>query len=253
MTHQEISPNLLSTKNTTIESPIKFGLEMQSQQSSFFSVLKRAFDLSFAILIFILISPLLILIAVLIRLDSPGPALFTQERVGAKRRFKNGNYIWEIRNFRVYKFRSMYHNVDQVLHQKHIKAFVNGSLQSAEEGSAKFKLKKDTRITRVGRVLRKTSLDELPQIINIILGEMSLVGPRPVPTYEVAEYEPWHFERLAVLPGVTGLWQVRGRGRVTFDEMMDMDIEYVRNQSFWLDMKLLILTIPAVITGIGAE
>jgi lipopolysaccharide/colanic/teichoic acid biosynthesis glycosyltransferase len=252
MTHQEITPHFSAPEtNPRFISPNN--LSLINQKSSFFHLLKRTFDISIVFLALILISPLLFLIAILIKLDSSGPALFTQERVGAKRKSKQGEYVWEIKNFRIYKFRTMFHKADQSLHRKHIKAYVNGSLRSTEEGNAKFKIKGDSRITRMGRILRKTSLDELPQIINILIGEMSLVGPRPVPTYEVAEYEPWHFERFSALPGVTGLWQVNGRGRVTFDEMISMDIEYVRNQSFWQDIKLLILTIPAVITGIGAE
>jgi lipopolysaccharide/colanic/teichoic acid biosynthesis glycosyltransferase len=108
-------------------------------------------------------------------------------------------------------------------------------------------------VTRVGHILRKTSLDELPQLVNVLKGEMSLVGPRPLPTYEVAEYQAWHRERLAALPGITGLWQVQGRCEVTFEEQVQMDIEYVRKQSLWQDIKILFSTIPAVVSGRGAE
>lgn len=214
---------------------------------------KRVIDLSLSIVILIVLAPVMILIAGLIKLDSAGPVIFRQERVGSRRRKNVGNSTWEIKNFRVYKFRTMFENADQSLHKKHIKAFVDGTLPTEDSENANFKIKKDVRITRVGRILRKTSLDELPQLFNIINGEMSLVGPRPVPTYEVAEYESWHYKRLAALPGVTGLWQVEGRGRVTFDEMMNMDIEYVLNQSLLLDMKILALTVPAVLFGTGAE
>ena len=115
------------------------------------------------------------------------------------------------------------------------------------------KLTDDPRVTRIGRILRRTSLDELPQLFNVLKGEMSLVGPRPVPLYEAAAYVDWHLERLAALPGITGLWQVRGRGRVSFAEMVRMDIAYVRNQSPLLDITLLLSTIPAVMSGRGAE
>ena len=108
-------------------------------------------------------------------------------------------------------------------------------------------------MTKVGHILRKTSLDELPQLVNVLKGEMSLVGPRPLPTYEVAEYQAWHRERLAALPGITGLWQVQGRCEVTFEEQVQIDIEYVRNQSLWQDIKILLSTIPAVVSGRGAE
>ena len=110
----------------------------------------------------------------------------------------------------------------------------------------------DPRVTRIGRILRRTSLDELPQLFNVIRGEMSLVGPRPVPLYEVAAYQPWQRERLAALPGITGLWQVRGRCELSFEDMVRLDVEYIRNQSIWLDFKILSLTIPAVLSGRGA-
>jgi lipopolysaccharide/colanic/teichoic acid biosynthesis glycosyltransferase len=126
-------------------------------------------------------------------------------------------------------------------------------VQASDEGGPKFKLSNDPRVTRVGHILRKTSLDELPQLVNVLKGEMSLVGPRPLPTYEVAEYQAWHRERLAALPGITGLWQVQGRCEVTFEEQVQMDIEYVRNQSLWQDIKILLSTIPAVVSGRGAE
>jgi lipopolysaccharide/colanic/teichoic acid biosynthesis glycosyltransferase len=115
------------------------------------------------------------------------------------------------------------------------------------------KLTNDPRITRIGHLLRKTSLDEIPQFLNVLRGEMSLVGPRPVPTYEVAEYQAWHYQRLAAAPGLTGLWQVTGRGQVSFDEMIEMDIEYVRNKSLWLDLKILVLTVFVVLSGRGAS
>jgi lipopolysaccharide/colanic/teichoic acid biosynthesis glycosyltransferase len=214
---------------------------------------KRILDIVMVIVSLILLLPLFLLIGLLIKFDSPGPIFFVQERVGSRRRSYHGETVWEIHNFRFCKFRSMFHNVDQSIHQAHIKAFVQGTLASSENSDAQFKLANDPRITRVGRILRRTSLDELPQLLNILRGEMSLVGPRPVPPYEVGEYQPWHYERLTALPGMTGLWQVNGRGRVTFEEMMKMDIEYVRNQSMWFDIKLLFLTIPAALFGWGAE
>ena len=142
---------------------------------------KRAIDVFLTIVLLILLIPPMLLIAFLIKLDSAGPILFAQERVGTRRRSAHGSLIWEIRSFRVYKFRSMIHNADQSLHESYIKAFVEGQLEVSNGAGQKFKLTDDPRVTRVGRILRKSSLDELPQLINVIKGEMSLVGPRPVP------------------------------------------------------------------------
>jgi lipopolysaccharide/colanic/teichoic acid biosynthesis glycosyltransferase len=211
--------------------------------------LKRAMDCVLTAVMLLMLLPLLAVVAILIRLDSPGPAIFVQERVGSRRRLHRGQVVWEQMNFRCYKFRSMVRNADQALHQAYIREFTEERLDTGQT----VKLIEDPRITRVGRLLRKTSLDELPQLFNVLKGEMSLVGPRPVPLYEAAAYQDWHRERLAALPGITGLWQVEGRGRTSFSEMVQLDIEYVRNQSLLLDIKLLLFTIPAVLTGRGAE
>ncbi len=230
------------------------GVFNKGNDSPLYYYAKRIMDEVLATLLFVFLSPLMAFVGVLIKLDSPGPALFKQKRVGARRRrSSDGQVVWEFHNFWFHKFRSMYTDADQSIHQEHIKAFVQGSLDTSEADAAKFKLKDDPRITRLGRILRKTSLDELPQLFNVLKGEMSLVGPRPVPTYEVAEYDEWHHERLAALPGITGLWQVKGRGEVTFEEMMDLDIEYVRHSSLLSDIKILFLTIPAVLAGSGAK
>jgi lipopolysaccharide/colanic/teichoic acid biosynthesis glycosyltransferase len=203
-------------------------------------------DVVLASLLLLVLLPLLAFIALVIKLDSPGPVIFVQERVGARRRSHARRTVWEVANFPFYKFRSMVWDANQSAHQAHIQAWM-------EDTARTVKLTEDPRITRVGRLLRRTSLDELPQLINVLKGEMSLVGPRPVPTYEAAAYLDWHRERLAALPGITGRWQVNGRGQVTFTEMVRMDIEYVRNQSPWLDIKILLATIPVVLSGRGAE
>jgi lipopolysaccharide/colanic/teichoic acid biosynthesis glycosyltransferase len=213
-------------------------------------VCKRCLDVALATVMLVLLWPLMLFIAILIKLDTPGPIIFVQGRTGSRRRSRGGRVIWEIRDFSFYKFRSMVHNADPSVHEAYIKAYVRGCVE-ASDGS--FKLTHDPRVTRVGRILRKTSLDELPQLWNVLKGDMSLVGPRPVPTYEVAEYQPWHRERLAALPGITGFWQVKGRCQVSFEEQIRMDIEYIRNWSLWLDVKLLFFTIPAVLSGRGAE
>jgi len=213
---------------------------------------KACLDMAAAVVLLLLLAPVLAVIAIAIKLDSPGPVIFVQERVGARRRSENGKVSWEIRTFPVYKFRSMVCDADQSVHEAYVKAWVDSQVEAAGDGP-KFKLTNDPRVTWVGWFLRKSSLDELPQLVNVLRGEMSLVGPRPVPTYEVAEYQGWHYERLAALPGITGLWQVRGRGNVSFDEMIRMDIDYVYRKSLLLDITILLQTIPAVVSGRGAN
>lgn len=213
---------------------------------------KRLMDLLLGAFLLVALSPLLLLIAILIKLDSRGPAIYVQERVGSRRRRQHGQIVWDVRSFPFFKFRSMFCNADPSVHQQFVREFVNGQAP-AVQAAAKWKLTNDPRVTRFGRILRKTSLDELPQLLNVLRGEMSLVGPRPVPIYELSHYQKSHYERLAALPGLTGLWQVQGRCRVPFEEMMRMDIEYARRCSLWLDLKVLLLTFPAVISGRGAE
>lgn len=228
-------------------------LSAEASEKEIYFVCKRCADLCLAAVLLILLLPLLLLIAVLIKIDSSGPVLFTHERVGAKRLQVRGQARWVVGNFRMHKFRSMVQDADSAMHEAYIRDFVEGRVQPNEKQGGKFKLTNDPRITRIGRVLRRTSLDELPQLLNVLKGEMSLVGPRPVPPYEVACYRPGDHKRLAALPGITGLWQVNGRCRVSFEEMIQMDLEYIRNASLWLDLEILLLTIPAVFCGRGAE
>lgn len=224
------------------------------QKTTIYYLCKRAMDLVITLASLALLAPVMLLIGLAIKLDTPGPIFFRQERIGAKRRQMDGRVLWEVRKFRIYKFRSMVQDADDTLHREHIKHYVQGTLAQREAAAAAFKLGDDPRITRVGKLLRKTSLDELPQLINVLRGEMSLVGPRPVPEYEVLEYrEAWHHGRLATLPGITGLWQVSGRGQLEFEDMVRLDLDYIRNQSLRQDLIILILTIPAVLTGRGAE
>jgi lipopolysaccharide/colanic/teichoic acid biosynthesis glycosyltransferase len=223
---------------------------IRDQNSTFHFACKRIMDVMISATALVLLSPIILVLALLVRLDSRGPSVFVQERVGARPRFENGQVRWEKCNFRFYKFRSMTHKSDDSIHRNHIKAFINGSL---DKTAGDFKLNNDPRVTRIGKFLRKSSLDEIPQLWNVLKGDMSLVGPRPVPAYEVAGYQPQHFERLNAMPGITGLWQVEGRSRVSFEEMISMDIEYVRTRSFWMDCKLLFLTVPAAIFGRGAK
>jgi len=223
-----------------------FGVHGRAQlrRRTYFFV-KRALDVIISLLALLSLAPLLLLIALLIKLDSPGPVLFTQERVGYDPKTRRR------RNFTLYKFRTMQHRADDEVHRAHVTNLIrNGVTLGA--GQQTLKLVHDRRITRVGRWLRASSLDELPQALNVLKGDMSLIGPRPALPYEVDVYEDWHKRRLEALPGITGLWQVKGRCRVSFDEMVRMDIEYIEHQSLRLDLWILLLTPWAVISGKGA-
>lgn len=193
---------------------------------------KRALDLSISLAALIFISPLLLITAIAIKLDSPGPILFRQQRVGK----------WG-KPFTCFKFRSMF--VDAEKRKAELMA-----LNEADE--VVFKIKRDPRITRVGRIIRKLSIDELPQLFNVINGEMSLVGPRPPVPIEVARYEYDQYRRLDAIPGITGLQQVSGRSELSFKRWVELDLEYIERQSLLKDIEILIRTIPAVITGKGA-
>jgi exopolysaccharide biosynthesis polyprenyl glycosylphosphotransferase len=193
---------------------------------------KRALDVGLVVVTLPLWGMLSLFIMLLIRLDSPGPVIFRQTRLGRKER-----------PFEFLKFRTMVTNAEE------LKAEL---MEYNENAGPHFKIKHDPRCTRVGRVLRRTSLDEIPQLWNVLRGEMSLVGPRPAVPEEVAQYEPWHRRRMEVMPGCTGLWQATGRSNTTFDEMVRLDIYYAEHWSVWFDLKILLLSIPAVVLGRGA-
>ncbi|MGQ9586460.1 MAG: sugar transferase [Anaerolineae bacterium] len=196
---------------------------------------KRALDLALALVGLVLLAPVLAAIAIAIKWDSPGPVIFAQERVG-----KDG------RLFTLYKFRSMVHNHGkEEAHRAYARDFVNG--HHRQDGV--FKPSNGDVVTRVGRFLRKSSLDELPQLWNILKGEMSFVGPRPLVAAEMEAAAPWQRRRLEALPGLTGLVQVSGRSSLTFEKIARLDIYYVENCSLWLDLKIMLKTIPAVISG----
>ena len=204
--------------------------------------LKRCFDVGTCLLAAPLLLPLGIAIALAIRLDSSGPVFFVQRRAG-----KGG------RVFNLIKFRTMRDGLDSTDHQVRMQQFVRGESAGNLVAGATFKPFRADEVTRVGRFLRETSLDELPQLINVIKGEMSLVGPRPNVCYEVDAYKIWHRERLRVLPGITGLAQVRGRSRMSFDDIVRHDIEYISKQTLGLDLKILWWTLAAVVSRSGAE
>jgi len=207
-----------------------------------YRIAKRTLDLVIALLALPVALPLMALCALAIHLDSSGPVFFVQERVG-----KGG------RRFRMYKFRTMHDSLDQSGHEAYMRAFVNGETGKNGTGKATYKPFRNSHLTRAGRLLRKTSLDELPQIINVLKGEMSLVGPRPNVPWEVEEYHGWHKERLEVLPGISGLAQVRGRSGISFDSIVKYDIEYIEKQNLKLDLQILWWTVLSVIDGHGAE
>jgi lipopolysaccharide/colanic/teichoic acid biosynthesis glycosyltransferase len=212
---------------------------------------KRVLDVVLSVVLLVLFSPVLLLIAILIKLDSLGPVIFVQQRVGVTPYIRGKRIRWKLRSFPFFKFRSMVQNADPSWHQASVREFCLGATETSGRG-ARSKVH-DTRVTRLGRFLRKTSLDELPQLVNVLKGDMSLIGPRPVPLYEVALYQEPQYKRLAAIPGITGLWQASGRCRVPFEEMVRMDIDYARHASLWLDIKILFLTIPAVMFARGAE
>jgi len=218
---------------------------------------KRIIDLVLSVTVLILLSPILILISLAILVYSPGPVFFVQERVGARRRFENGKYYWKKENFKIYKFRTMKVNSDSSIHQAYVKALIKNDREKMDtiqgEKTETRKLIHDPRITRPGALLRKLSLDELPQLWNVIRGEMSLVGPRPALSYEVEVYQPWHCQRFATQPGITGLQQVEARCTADFDEQVHWDIKYIENQSLWLDLKIILKTPFIVISTKGAN
>ncbi len=196
---------------------------------------ERWLDLFGAGAIMLLAAPVFGLLALLIKATSRGPVFFRQERMGI-----NG------RPFVCLKFRTMYHNVDSTPHEEYFRDYMKGK-SAPGESERTYKLRRDTRITPVGGIIRRLGLDELPQLINVLIGDMSLVGPRPPLEYEVAHYSEHHLRRLSVKPGITGLWQVCGRDIVDFETMVEMDIEYVERRSLWLDLSILFVTVPSLI------
>jgi lipopolysaccharide/colanic/teichoic acid biosynthesis glycosyltransferase len=208
-------------------------------------ITKRVMDVVGSVLALVFCLPLLITIGIAIKLTSKGPVLFCQQRLGQYGR-----------EFNLLKFRSMCVNNDATIHREFVKSLIanaNDSTQTSE-GHSSYKIAADPRVTPLGRFLRKTSLDELPQFLNVLMGQMSLVGPRPPVPYEVECYRVWHRTRLlAAKPGITGLWQVQGRSRVKFDDMVRMDLRYANSWSLWLDVKILLATPLAVLSGTGAH
>ncbi len=237
--------------------------------------LKRAMDVIVSGILLIFLLPVMILVGIAIVIYSPGPMFFVQQRVGAKRRGQGKSTNWEPATFPCFKFRTMKLNADSAVHEAYIRALIDNdeeqmqavqerateprklaSRQESSTGQATTtktrKLTEDSRIIGPGKILRKLSLDELPQLWNVLRGDMSLIGPRPAIPYEVEMYKPWHRLRLQAQPGLSGLQQVTARCTEDFDEQMKLDIEYIKKQSIWLDLKIAIKTPWAILFGRGA-
>jgi lipopolysaccharide/colanic/teichoic acid biosynthesis glycosyltransferase len=215
-------------------------LHLERRYRKFDLMVKRAVDILGSLLALILLLPVIVAIAVAIKLTSKGPVLYRQERVG-----QFGRRIAFL------KFRSMEENNDPTIHKEYVQKLIANSLGQTAENNI-FKIQHDPRVTAVGRFIRRTSLDEIPQFLNVLAGDMSLVGPRPPIPYELENYDTWHRQRvLSMKPGITGLWQVVGRSRTTFDEMVRLDIRYIREWSFWVDIRLILATPWVALTGKG--
>lgn len=204
-------------------------------QSRLWPAIKRTVDIVGSLVVTLALLPLLIVLALAIKLDSPGPVLFCQKRLGR-----------DMRLFTILKFRTMYSGVSPAAHREYIAYLVAAG---GEQSSGLKKLTGDPRVTRVGRILRRFSLDELPQFLNVLLGTMSIVGPRPAIDYELEHYQPHHYDRFLVRPGMTGVWQVSGRNELGFTEMLDLDTEYAGTFSFTTDLQVLLRTPMAVLRG----
>jgi lipopolysaccharide/colanic/teichoic acid biosynthesis glycosyltransferase len=218
-----------------------------------YGVIKRLVDLAVSVIALVILSPLLLGIAIVIKLDSRGPVIYRQKRVRGGQNPSQPHPEQQV--FEFLKFRSMHVNADTGIHRRYVTEYINGNGHKINNGSHQapvYKMKNDPRITRVGRFLRRTSLDELPQLFNILRGDMSLVGPRPALPYEVEQYQGHHKQRLTPQAGLTGLWQVSGRTSLTFEQMVELDIAYSQSRSLWLDLRILLKTLPAVISGDGA-
>ncbi len=219
-------------QRTRANQRLRLALSWWVIRTKLMSSLKRMLDVTVAIIAIILTAPIMLITAILIKLESPGPVIFKQVRVG-----KDGEHFY------CYKFRSMYVDAEQRLRE----------LQAQNEADGPvFKMKRDPRVTRVGRVIRKLSIDELPQLFNVLKGEMSLVGPRPALPSEVAKYTYEQIGRLHAIPGITGLQQVSGRSDLDFKRWVELDLQYIAEQSIWKDIEILLRTIPAVLLGRGA-
>jgi len=230
----------LETKSSEMKARTRESGQLFVRGKVFF--LKQALDLVLACLILVVLSPLLVLVMLAIKISSPGSVFHRQMRLGQKGK-----------PFRFYKFRSMHVDTDDGQHRSYVKSLIKAGrpYEVDEDGKPFFKISDDARITRVGKLIRKYSVDEFPQLLNVLRGEMSLVGPRPPLPHEYKDYSDWHRRRLDGTPGITGLWQVSGKDAIPFEEMVSLDIHYLRNWSLWLDIKIILRTIPTMLRGNG--
>ena len=244
MSYQTVVPRFSSMPGEIAQSNLSIPIRVSRLQRFLgYSFIKYILDVCLCILVLPFALPIMAMIAIAIRLDSDGPALFIQERIG-----RGGHH------FRMFKFRTLRKDHTDTNDREYMRVYIQGNI-NRRNGSTKPTIHKpfeESQITRVGRILRKTSLDELPQIFNVLHGEMSVVGPRPNVPWEVDAYRFWHIERLETLPGITGLAQVRGRSGLAFNQIARYDIEYVRHKSLWLDIKILWWTVLTILDGRGA-
>ena len=223
-----------SVKEMTIQSSVDRNnmRVVYEQKSHIYKLLKRFFDIVLSGAALICLSPVFLITAIAIKLEDGGPAFFTQPRAGK-----------DMKPFKMYKFRSMYVNADEKLKEL---------LKDNEQTGHAFKIKNDPRITKVGKFIRKTSIDELPQLINIIKGDMSIVGPRPILPFQMEECNDYERQRLIVQPGLTCYWQIGGRANIKWDEWVELDLNYIEDMSLWTDLKMIVKTVPAVFDSEGA-
>jgi exopolysaccharide biosynthesis polyprenyl glycosylphosphotransferase len=242
----EYSSETLMSDAITLDSSFLLDLGLFGLREDWQLVIKRLIDIVGALFGLIIFSPIMLIIAMAIKLTSKGPLVFKQERLG-----------YQSKKFIFLKFRSMYTDNDESFHREYVKKLIQGNHNEINMGSEDqpcYKIKNDPRVTPLGKILRKSSMDELPQFFNVLMGQMSLVGPRPSILYELENYQGWHMKRVIdVKPGITGLWQINGRSISTFDEMVRMDLHYAKNWGLWLDIKILFSTVKVVLTGMGAE
>ncbi len=241
-----VTETLLRLPWVAVPGPDYSSLQVEGDRVRY-RLLKRLLDIVVASTALLVLSPLWLVIAFLIKIDSKGPVFFRQERVGFD--LERGC----TKNFQMYKFRTMGHRSDESVHRAYVAELIRSNGGPAGGGGhGSIKMANDRRVTRVGKLLRKSSLDELPQLLNVLKGDMSLVGPRPALPYEVDLYQEWHKCRLEAVPGMTGWWQVMGRNRVTFEDMVCMDAYYIRHACLSLDSGILFRTPMAVLSGRGA-
>lgn len=229
-----MTSDLLKFKSLDAVSPGKGTIDLAPAKVSF---AKRSLDLFCLLLALPTLLPLMLGIAALIKVVSPGPIFFMQDRIG-----------FMGRRFRMFKFRTMKVNAETSSHQQHLKDLITSNVPMT-----KLDTKGDPRVIRFGTILRSSGLDELPQLINVLKGEMSLVGPRPCTPYEYEQFQPWHKQRFRALPGLTGLWQVSGKNRTTFNEMIELDIRYAREWSLWMDVRIITLTVPVLLAQVKEQ